>query len=39
MTFKGDEAKEFLKERNGGLKILQEYLEDPTLMTKDLSSI
>jgi hypothetical protein len=30
MTFKGDEAKYFLKERNGGWELLQQYLEDPT---------
>jgi hypothetical protein len=39
MTFKGDEAKDFLKERNGGLELLQEYLEDPTMIPEDLSSI
>jgi hypothetical protein len=39
MNFKGDEAKDFLKARNGGLEILQEYLEDPTLMPEDLSAI
>jgi hypothetical protein len=39
MTFKGDEAKDFLKERNGGWELLQQYLEDLTVMPKDLSSI
>jgi hypothetical protein len=39
MSFKGDEAKDFLKERNGGLELLREYLEDPTMIPKDLSSI
>jgi hypothetical protein len=28
MTFKGNEAKDFLKARNGGWDILQQYLED-----------
>jgi hypothetical protein len=32
ITFKGDEAKSFLKERNCRLELLQEYLEDPTMM-------
>jgi hypothetical protein len=39
ITFKGDEAKSFLKERNNGLELLQEYLEDPTMMPEDLSNI
>jgi hypothetical protein len=28
-----------MKERNGGLELLQEYLEDPTMIPEDLSSI
>jgi hypothetical protein len=28
-----------LKRKNGGLEIIQEYLEDPTIIPKDLSSI
>jgi hypothetical protein len=28
-----------LKERNNGLELLQEYLEDPTMMPEDLSNI
>jgi hypothetical protein len=39
ITFKGDEAKKLLKERNGGFELLQEYLEDPTMMPEDLSTI
>jgi len=39
IKFKGDEAKIFLKETNSGLELLQEYLEDPTMMPEDLSNI
>jgi len=39
MSFKGVEAKDFLKKRNGGLELLREYLEDPTMIPKYLSSI
>jgi hypothetical protein len=39
MTFKGDEAKEFLKERNGILNLLREYLQYPIVIPEDLSSI
>jgi hypothetical protein len=39
MNFKGDEAKYFLKARNGGWDLLQQYLEDPTMMPEDLSAI
>jgi hypothetical protein len=39
IMFKGDEARSFLKERNNGLELLQEYLEDPTMMPEDLSNI
>jgi hypothetical protein len=39
MTFKVDEAKEFLKTRNGGWDLLQQYLEDPTTMPEYLSTI
>jgi hypothetical protein len=39
MTFKGDKAKDLLKAINGGLEILQEYLEDPLLMPEDLLAI
>jgi hypothetical protein len=39
ITFKGDEARNFLKEKNNGLELLQEYLEDPTTMPEDISRI
>ena len=39
ITFKGDEAKSFLKERNNGLELLQEYLEDPKMKPEYLSNI
>jgi hypothetical protein len=39
ITFKGDEAKSFLKEINSGLDLLQEYLEYPTMMPKELYNI
>jgi hypothetical protein len=39
ITFKGDEARSFLKERNSALELLQEYLEDPAMIPKDLSNI
>jgi hypothetical protein len=36
---KGYEAKIFLKDRKNGLKLLQEYLEDPLALPKDISKI
>jgi hypothetical protein len=39
VTFKGDEARSFLKEKNNGLELLQEYLEDPSTMPEDISRI
>jgi hypothetical protein len=39
ITFKGDEAKYFLKERNGGLDLPREYFRDPIMIMKDVSSI
>jgi hypothetical protein len=39
MTFKGTEAHDILKTKNGGLEFLQEYLEEPTIIPKDISSI
>jgi hypothetical protein len=39
ITFKGDEARSFLKEKYSGLELLQEYLEDPTTMPQDISNI
>jgi hypothetical protein len=39
MTFKGDEDKYFLKDRNGGWDILYQYIEYPTLIPEYLSVI
>jgi hypothetical protein len=39
ITFKGEEDRQFLKERNYGLELLLEYLEDPAMMLEDLSNI
>jgi hypothetical protein len=39
ITFKGEEARSFLKEKNNGLELLQEYLEDPSTMLEDISRI
>jgi hypothetical protein len=39
ITLKGEEARQFLKERNYGLELLQEYLEDIGTMSKDLLNI
>jgi hypothetical protein len=39
VTFKGDKARRILKEKNNGLDILQEYLEDPSTMREDISKI
>ena len=39
ITFKGDEARSILKEKDSGLELLQEYLEDPTTMPQDISNI
>jgi hypothetical protein len=39
MMFKVDEAKEFMKNRNGGKDLLPQYLEDSVTMPKDLSII
>jgi len=36
MNFKVDEEKEFMKARNGGRDLLQQYLEDPKMIPKDL---
>jgi len=37
--FKGDEDKDFLRERNGGLDLLREYLQVPTMILEEISSI
>jgi hypothetical protein len=39
LTYKGDEARTFLKGRNNGIELLQEYLQDPATMPQDLSRI
>jgi hypothetical protein len=39
MTFKAEEAKDFMKSRNGGWDLLPQYLEDPTTMPEDISTI
>jgi hypothetical protein len=36
-TFKGEEARNFLKKKNNGLNLLQEYLEDPVTILVDIS--
>ena len=37
ITLKGDEAISFLKERDNGLELLQEYLEDSATILEDIS--
>jgi hypothetical protein len=39
MVFKSVEAEYFLKMKKGGFKLLQDYLEDPTIFLEDLSNI
>jgi len=39
ITFKSVEAEYLLKKKNGGLELLQDYLEDPRIIPEDLSSI
>jgi hypothetical protein len=39
LTFKGEEVRDFLKKRNNGLDLLQEYLEDPAVMPIDITKI
>jgi len=39
ITYKGYEARNFLKGRNNGIELLQEYLQDPIEIPKDLSII
>jgi hypothetical protein len=39
LTYKGEEAITFLKGRNNGIELLQEYLQDPTTMPQYLSKI
>ena len=39
LVYKGEEARNFLKRRNKGIKILQEYFHDPASMHEDISII
>jgi hypothetical protein len=39
LTYEGDRARTFLKGRNNGIEILQEYLQDSATMPQDLSRI
>jgi len=39
MVYKGEEDINFLKRKNNGINILQEYLHDPASMPKDISRI
>jgi hypothetical protein len=39
LTYKGDKARNFLKGRNNGIELLQEYFQDPATMPQDLSRI
>jgi hypothetical protein len=38
LTYKGD-AKKFLRGKNNGINLLQEYLQDHVAMSEDLSRI
>jgi len=39
ITFEGNKARNFLKEKNNGLELLHKYLEDPATMPEDISRI
>jgi hypothetical protein len=39
MNFKGDEEKGFMKDKNGGWDLLQQYLENLAIMLEYLSTI
>jgi hypothetical protein len=39
MVYKGEEARNFLKRKNNGIELLQEYLHDPASMPEDISRI
>jgi hypothetical protein len=32
LTYKGEEARNFLRRKNNGIELLQEYLQDPAAM-------
>jgi hypothetical protein len=38
-VYKGEEARNFVKSKNNGIQLLQEYLHDPTSMLEDISRI
>jgi hypothetical protein len=39
LVYKGEEAKNFVKRKNNGIKLLQEYLQDSALISEDISKI
>jgi hypothetical protein len=39
LVYKGQEARNFLKRKNNGLELIQEYLHDPATMPEDISRI
>jgi hypothetical protein len=39
ITLNGEEARSFLEEKNNGLELLQEYLENPSTILVDISRI
>jgi hypothetical protein len=34
LTYKGEDAINFLRGKNNGIELLQEYLQDPTTMSR-----
>jgi len=39
LTFKGEDCREFLKKHDNGLELLLEFLEDPTVIPKDITRL
>jgi len=39
LTYKGEDAINFLRGKNNGIELLQEYIQDPTMISEDLSRI
>jgi hypothetical protein len=39
LVYKGEEAINFLKTKNNGLDLLQEYLNEPVVILEDISRI
>jgi len=37
LTYKGEDAMNFIKGKNNGIDLLHEYLQDPTTMLEDIS--